>query len=418
MSFLQHVFSGLTGDFKGAFTTSKTVSLEKMKDNPDQEILRFGPKETDYFPVEGNSFQKAALREILSKVLESDSMLKKIRALPVEDRPTLCMENSMTCGGWCNGDRICMCYQSGTGYSAAGIFAHEFQHQYQYKKGDGLPPRVELSSQEQMINDRIYESAADTAKYQYMYEMRDKNPQARKAYAESRLSSPGLRAYAKAKKAGKPEDEAVLAGMKGYASSFSTAKFYVNDYHPELKHTDRKFKIDKNISERKKENYLTRIEFTLTGKEKADFTTMLKDHTVGMTPEPISSAKARRLVRNPDYCYITSGSARALRNLQKKYKELTGEEHPSVKNDFWVRNSYGVFTEKGKEGLPGLMHKAGNAIRNIKNLLKPKRDDRPTLMDSLRDTDKASGKVSMMQKLSRMTQKPAVGRPPRTGMEH
>ena len=78
MSLLQRAFSGAFGDIKGAITPSKTVTLETLPNNPEQEILRFGPNETDYFPVEGNSTDKAIMNFIKDENLSSEEKLRNV----------------------------------------------------------------------------------------------------------------------------------------------------------------------------------------------------------------------------------------------------------------------------------------------------------------------------------------------------
>ena len=153
-------------------------------------------------------------------------------------RPTLIRDHAKkNCGGYCSGSVISITPLSGTGYGAAGVFCHEFQHQYQFKNGNLNEWQTgKYKTSDKFLNDRIYEAAADTAKYQYMHEIKDKNPQAAHAYAMAMLS-PGQRAYSAAKNKGKSEQECMLAGMQGYAKDFYTAHFYAKYYHSEIRET-------------------------------------------------------------------------------------------------------------------------------------------------------------------------------------
>jgi len=133
------------------------------------------------------------------------------------------------------------------------------------------------------LNDRIYEAAADTAKYQYLYEMKGKNSQAAHAYAMAMLS-PGQRAYSAAKNKGKSERDCMLAGMQGYAKDFYTAHFYTKYYHSEIRETDIKVLNPEYFSENAKSmvgwQYLQGASGMMDGK--LDEVAAFKAHTVGM----------------------------------------------------------------------------------------------------------------------------------------
>lgn len=98
--------------------------------------MRFGKGKDDIFPVEGSG---RPLKECAKffKMDRKPFAVAKIRDLPLEDRPVLMFEyTGLATGGYCNGERIVLNPVLGTGYSAAGILAHEFQHQYQFKKNE------------------------------------------------------------------------------------------------------------------------------------------------------------------------------------------------------------------------------------------------------------------------------------------
>ena len=71
------------GDFKGVFNPSKTVTIEQDQTAKDfsQYRLRFGKGKDDYFLAEGDPQDIEALQEIVSKVIESPTQLKKIKDL-------------------------------------------------------------------------------------------------------------------------------------------------------------------------------------------------------------------------------------------------------------------------------------------------------------------------------------------------
>ena len=170
-SFLQSLFGGKKKEF---VSNSQTVKIEKDPNDPEQDILRFGDGKDDYFPVEGDKEDKEALREILSKVIESPTQLKKIRDLPLEDRPTLIRDHDKKhCGGYSDGGVISITPSTGTGYNAAGAFCHEFQHHYQHVEGNLDEWKCQkLTLSDKILNYRLYEAAADTARYQYLYEIK------------------------------------------------------------------------------------------------------------------------------------------------------------------------------------------------------------------------------------------------------
>lgn len=376
-SFLQRVFSGATLDFKGAFRANDTVKIEKNPNDPEKDVLRFGEGKDDYFEVEGTKTDKERLREILSKVVESPTMLKKIRDLPLEDRPTLIQDhggkvNGQSCGGYCSGDVISMSVSSGTGYGAAGIFCHEFQHQYQFMRGKDFHNQ-NLSIPESVLEHRVCEAAADTAKYQYLYEMKGKNAQATRAFFEASLDQPGMRAYAKAKDAGKSEQDCMLAGMMGYATSFMTAKYYGEYYHGDAGETDRQTLnaglYTDNIRSAVGTKYFER---QLNGNKLDEFDAY-KAHTVGMTTEePVEQAVHKNL-RSAEFNYVTPTIARALtrwaKNLKAAGKPMT--EDPDKLN---VRTAYGVTTNKERGGFAGMMFKAKTKLMSVVNNLKNGKD--------------------------------------------
>jgi len=377
-SFLQSLFSGKKKEF---VSNSQTVKIEKDPNDPAKDILRFGDGKDDYFPVEGDKKDKEALREILSKVIESPTQLKKIKDLPLEDRPTLIRDHGgkvggMPCGGYCDGNVISMTPSSGTGYVAAGIFCHEFQHQYQFKKGDLNEWQLgKYKTSDKFLNDRIFESAADTAKYQYMYEMKDKNLKARMAFEAEKLERPGLKAYAAAKDKGKSEQECMLAGMQGYAKDFYTAKSYASDYHHEIKETDIKALNPEYFSENAKPmvgwQYLQGASGMMD--EKLDEVAAFKAHTVGMTTEACDDKKVNKALRSAEFNYVTPTVARAITRWAKTLK-ATGKQPTEDPDKLNVRTAYGVTTNKEHGGLAGMMFRVKTKLLSVTNKYKIGRD--------------------------------------------
>lgn len=354
MSDLNNVFARVnalrTGDFKGAFRTEQTVSIEKHPEHPERYVLRFGAGKDDYFSVgeKVDAMGREALREILSKVIESPTQLKKIKGLPLEKRPELGMESGMgRTGGYCNGNHIVVSSSMGTGYKAASIFVHEFQHQYQYTH-DGIDHyKGNLSLAEDILDDRLYESAAETAAYQYLYEMKDANPQAwdvyRKAKSSSTWYAQGMRDYAAAKEAGKSEDECVLAGMRGYASNYYLADSYEFNYHRDMwKDPSQELRLYAGyLHQGLKDRAVGKMDKDLSG-DRLNEVAAFKSHTVGMAEMNLSEDQIRETVRSPEYGYVTTNTAKALKHSADRYRELTGKKHPKTDEVFSVRDVGGV----------------------------------------------------------------------------
>ncbi len=360
-SFLQSLFSGKKKEF---VSNSQTVKIEKDPNDPVKDILRFGNGKDDYFPVEGDKKDKEALREILSKVIESPTQLKKIKDLPLEDRPTLMRDrsgkaNGMACGGYCSGEVISISPSSGTGYEAAGTFCHEFQHQYQHVKGDLDEWKFKkFTVSDKILNDRMCESAADTAKYQYMYEMKDKNLKARMAFEAVKLERPGLKAYAAAKDKGKSEQDCMLAGMQGYATDYMTAHYYAKYYNRLIKERDPEG-LNADLYTDNVRAAVGGSVFQAMGMKggKLDEFAAYKDHTVGMTTEKSQESSVRKAMRSAEFNYVTPTVARAITRWAKMLKKsgLEYDENPDKLN---VRTMYGVTKNKERGGFAGLMFAA------------------------------------------------------------
>ena len=359
------------GDFKGVFNPSKTVTIEQDQTAKDssQYRLRFGKGKDDYFLAEGDPQDIEALQEIVSKVIESPTQLKKIKDLPVSDRPILLREKGMgNVGGYCNGRRIAVAETAGTGYKAAATFVHEFQHQYQFKHDAINHYKGNLSLAEDILDDRLCESAAQTASYQYLYEMKDRNLQTKNVYRTSCKKndwySQGLLDYSAAKEAGKNEGECILAGMSGYASHFALARCYERDYHSEIGRTDPSFGVNglaDYLQEGRKEDIVHKIDQYLGG-QKLDETAAFLSHTTGMTDQPPEPTKIKESIRSEQYAYVTTATMRFLNMAKETYEKFAGKKHEKADEVLSVRDQSGVYDSSQPEK-------------------KPKR----TLMDRLRD---------------------------------
>lgn len=372
-SFLKRAFMGLTGDVKGAFRTKETVKIEKDPNDPERDILRFGDGKDDYFPVKGDQKDKEALREILSKVIESPTQLKKIRDLPLEKRPLLIRDHDKkNCGGYSDGGVISITPSSGTGYNAAGAFCHEFQHHYQHVEGNLDEWKCQkLTLSDKILNNRLYEAAADTARYQYLYEIKDNNVSAQNAFASLKRTLPGLKAYVAAKNKGKNEQECVLAGMQGYAKNFYMAKFYASAYHPQVAERDND-KLNANLyTDNVRAAVSSRVFQTIGMKGgKLDEFAAYKDHTIGLTTEQPQETSVRKAVRSPEFNYVTPLVARAITRWAKSLKKvgLDYDENPEKLN---VRTLYGMTTNKERGGVAGLMFAAKTKMLALADKLRP-----------------------------------------------
>ena len=371
-SFLQRAFSLSLGDFKGGVRTQETVKIEKDPNDPTQDILRFGEGKDDYFKLTGSRFGKESMREILSKVIESPTQLKKIRDLPLEDRPTLKMEYAgLTTGGYCNSTEICMAPINGTGYAAAGTFCHEFQHQYQHKKGAGIR-RNGFKLSDQILDDRIMEASADTARYQYLYEMQKKHPQAILAVVENAIDMGGFFGYAKAKLSGKSETECILAGMKSYASNYINAKAYEEGYHPSIKKESKVLNFDRYSDNVRAMVGTAYFKGQINGQELDEFEAF-KSHTVGLTDEKPDEALVRKTLRSPKINFVTPNVARAITRWANHLKESNTPcaENPDKLN---VRTAYGITKNKERGGFAGMMFRAKTKLLSVVNEYKIGRD--------------------------------------------
>ncbi len=373
MSFLNDV---LNGNGKAVAQTANTVSIEVHPQDNAKSVLRFGAGKDDWIAAAGEKEGDLQnLAEILSKAIESPSMLRKIQNLPVADRPTLRLVHGMDCCGSCNGENIMIAAMEGTGYEAAATFAHEFQHQYQFKH-DGINKYKDgLTLAENILDDRIFEAAAETAGYQYLFEIRDKNAQSSAAFVSAMTKgsyAPGMRAYYAAKKAGKSEGESILAGMAGYASSFGLARSYERSYHSAVARPPAFLDFEKYMPELqsgRKQAAVGFIDTCLSGK-KLDVVAAFKSHTVGMTDDKPSDEKIEKQLHSPQFNFVTSSTMRLLNACKRSYRKITGKKHPNADDNLTVRNAYGWFNSKKSDGLAGAMYLAENARRFIRKTFK------------------------------------------------
>lgn len=323
-----------------------------------RDIVRFGDGENDYFTAAGTDEDFAALTEILAKVAESPAQLKKMRDMPMSERPGLVIsKGERSSYGYCAKTVLSISKITGTGYTAAAVFAHEFQHQCQYVYGNAQRYLHAFSLKESILEERIGEAAAETAAYQYLYDVKDNNPQAQAAY-KAAFKKHGMRMYAVARRKGEPEADCVLAGMRGYADNLKLAQIYEKSYHPEIASDVLSdfTRSTKDVRQGRNDFMLTYTETRLGGNS-LDEWDALKTHTVGMAAG-FDEQKARTMLRSDDFAYIGEQTAKFLTDSAKVYAELTGKPHPFETEKTIVRNKVGTYDLRQKNGLAGLYRQA------------------------------------------------------------
>lgn len=374
MSFLQNIFTQNRELSPEDFAARKNMSIERDPDVEGGFRIRFGPEPNDYFPAQGNRKDILALRSIVSKVVEDEYQLAKIRNQPIEKRPTLIRDASQKCGGYCNGEYISITPSTGTGYNAASTFVHEFQHQYQFDRDADMRLRS-FSMTDTALNERIMEAAADTESYRYLYRMKDKNIQAQMVFLNEMLEEPGMRAYSSAKRKGKNEEECIVAGMKGYAEGGERAKWYAEHYH-DLKYTTTVIDTMKrkvygtssleNEAVKQNEKLLSQI---FEGQEAMDLDEAIRLHTVSMIRTDAGVSKAKTMVRSKEFNYVSRNMARFLQ-FAAKVREKQGKK--TDLSHLNVRNVYGVFSLGNRAGntVAKLMYETKSRASSVKNLFK------------------------------------------------
>lgn len=377
MSFLQNIFTLNRELSPEDFRARRNMSIERDPNVENGFRIRFGPEPNDYFPAQGDRKDLLALRSIVSKVVEDEYQLAKIRNQPIEKRPTLIRDpagKKEGYSGYCTGRYISITPTAGTGYSAASTFVHEFQHQYQFDQDADMRLKS-FSMTELALNDRIMEAAADTESYRYLYRMKDKNIQAQGVFLSGMLEEPGMRAYVSAKRSGKDEEECIIAGMKGYATGAERAKFYAENYH-DLKWRTKVVDIMnrkvfgtpelEKAAEKKNEKILSRV---FEGQEEMDLDQMIRLHTVSMIRSDAGAAKAKKMIRSREFNYVSRNMARFLQfaaKAREKYGKKTDLSHLNV------RNVYGVFSLGNKTGNAAakLMYQAKSRALSVRNIFK------------------------------------------------
>ncbi|HBO59535.1 MAG TPA: hypothetical protein DD624_06470 [Alphaproteobacteria bacterium] len=332
-----------------------------------RDIVRFGDGENDYFTAAGTDEDFAALTEILAKVAESPEQLKKMRDMPMSERPGLVIsKGERSSYGYCAKTVLSISKITGTGYKAAAVFAHEFQHQCQYVYGNAQRFAHAFSLKESILEERIGEAAAETAAYQYLYDVKDNNPQAQTAY-KAALEKRGMRAYALARRKGESEPDCVLAGMQGYADNLRLAERYEKSYHPEIASdifTDF-MRLTNDVRQGRSGFMLTYAEMRLGGNT-LDEWDALQTHTVCMAAG-FDEQKARAMLRSDNFAYIGEQTAKFLTDGAKVYAELTGERHPFETEKTVVRNKVGTYDLREKDGLAGLYKRAQDLFAKKEN---------------------------------------------------
>lgn len=313
---------------KSAFQNPRTEQSESgelknvriVADEKDSSLSRvyFGAGENDYLKVRGDEKDTRALADVIGKLAESERTVAKFADVPPEDRPTLHIEGcSPKVGGYYSPSLniIVLDPKSVLGYDGAALLAHELQHFEQSRRTEWRG--LKINTAEQIFVERIGESAADTAAYQYLYDVRNR-PGAKWGTARK-----GYFAYAAAKEAGKPEDECVLAGMKGYAEEMPVAELYAQQYHPNMfqiapKNLEQWFDKDRlnKIFGRDLETAQKSVPSTARTGNKVDEAFYFRSLTTGMMSEPPADEKITRELRAPEFDYVPRNAYDCLKYME------------------------------------------------------------------------------------------------------
>ena len=366
----------------------KNVRVVADENNPDRSRIYFGKGENDYFNVKGGADSIRGMAAILDKAAESPTLAARIQSYPVEKRPTLVYETDKPdFAGFFSSvnNEIHMNALSGTGYDAAGTFAHEFQHfvQDQTDSKEWLKPEARLS--EQILSEHIGEATADTAKYQYMYELGREKVGAE--YDELLENRSGFNAYCAAKDARLPESECVLAGVKGYLSDESMLDFYARRYHRSLYRQAAAL----NDVEKMDVNAMTRAErgsaaFQIAGLFPSgldiDAVKSYKDLSFGLAADALPDDRIAAEVRSPDFNHIPASlydiAGRAEKLTQKLMKE---REIQSTLNNVNVQTLSGTVLPHGLYDDFKAGHLSWEQVQEIQGALQGKTAERQPQAD-------------------------------------
>lgn len=313
---------------KSAFQNPRTEQSEAgelknvriVADEKDSSLSRvyFGAGENDYLKVQGDEKKTLALADVIGKLAESERTVAKFADVPPEERPVLSVKD---CGGKFGGyycrdlNSIVVDPKEVSGYDGAALLAHELQHFEQSRRTEWL--RLKINTAEQIFVERIGESAADTAAYQYLYDVRN-CPE-----VKWRTGGKGYTAYAAAKEAGKPEGECVLAGMKGYAEEMPVAELYAQRYHPNMfqiapKNLEQWFDKDRlnKIFGKDLETAQKSVPSTAHTGNKVDEAFYFRSLTTGMMTEPPADEKITRELRAPEFDYVPRNAYDCLKYME------------------------------------------------------------------------------------------------------
>ena len=321
--------AALDSKFQNPHTPPQSGKNDKVRVVADenkagQSRVYFGDGENDYLNVRGDAAETAQLADVIGKLAESERTVAKFADVQPEDRPfIICADAGKDCGGYYRADinMVALDAKKSHGYDLAGILAHELHHFEQHRRTEWM--RLPVNAAEQIFVERIGESAADVAKYQYLYDVKD-NPAAKEAVNDARNPfGLGGRQYFNAKKEGKSEGECVLAAMGGYASSVSNAEMYAKNYHRDLFEVQQG-KIDywvKECDPAKMEKYEKIwaekcVSDIAHAGDKVDETAYFKQLTTGLMPELPADEKITRALRDPEFDYVPQNAYDKMKQLE------------------------------------------------------------------------------------------------------
>ncbi|MCQ2915123.1 MAG: hypothetical protein MJ247_08035 [Alphaproteobacteria bacterium] len=346
-------------------TSNEASSFEIIKnpnygENDNREtlkVIRFGEQESDYFPINDNikPNEYAYLKDLLNKIAESPAHIEKFRNIDSKHRPTLMIEDEYDkpSNGWFSSGENCICINMGSPeignhYAAAGTLCHEFQHFVQNYNGGLDNYSDDYGIKDRLMHNRIYEATADTSKYQFLYNVKDHNPQALAAFNEVKSTHPGMKAYCQAKEEHKPEQACILESVKGYTKDTNIAGAYAYDIINETLYNLKGTKPYLYANSFKKIAYdynKQLIEDSMDGKNKQplDLVRTFKLSSTGMTNDTsVSDSELQQELNAPSMSYVSNVAHDGIEYINSKYKAYYGGNDLSV-----VKNGYTLFGKSG-----------------------------------------------------------------------
>ena len=329
----------------------REVTYRKDPDVENGYILQYGDRPDQIFHAEVEKEKDVKkLAKVLSHCIEDSVTLDAFDSVPPEKRPILGRRNTGNAGAICApGDpgEIVMGTTTGTGYSAASIFVHEFHHHKQHLHLNEFNQYGLGLAKGEMLERRLCEATASTAEAAYLYRMKKRAPV---TYATSWGMSATLRAYAGEMNKSGDKDKAAVAAIKGYSSDLGTARFYENWYVQFEKQAVRKQVLKLKQAEahgtKGYQDLLKRqssfVKGCLAPEQEPDVRAILHHHARDLISGKYLD-KAAEEMSKPEVNYVTSGVGRMLLgNKEEIIKNgwMSKEEFDKIN----VRTALGTFS--------------------------------------------------------------------------